>query len=125
MKGDRIVRCLGILGVSSLCAGVWAPSALAGPDLFVCNFFCDANDDVLRFNGTTGALLGTFVPTRSGGLTFPLGGTFGPDRNLYVSNPDADDVLRYNGITGAFITTFASNVEDAAGLAFGPDSNLY
>jgi WD40 repeat protein len=65
------------------------------------------------------------VPTRSGGLTFPLGGTLGPDRNLYVSNSDGDDVLRFNGTTGAFISTFASNVEDAAGLAFGPDSNLY
>ena len=124
MKHNKIARYLGILVVSSICVVLWVPSALAVPDLFVGNFFGET-DDVLRFNGTTGAFLGTFVPTGSGGLTFPLGGTFGPDGNLYVSNSNADDVLRYNRTTGAFLSTFASSVGDAAGLSFGPDSNLY
>ena len=40
-------------------------------DLFVGNFFGPGNEDVLRYNGTTGAFVSTFVPTGSGGLTFP------------------------------------------------------
>lgn len=94
-------------------------------DLFVGNFFGPGNEDVLRYNGTTGAFVSTFVPTGSGGLSFPLGGTFGPDGNLYVSDSDHEAVLRYNGTTGAFINAFVPNVEDPAGLRFGPDSNLY
>ncbi len=50
-------------------------------DLFVGNFF-DPNLNVLEYNATTGAFVRTFVPTGSGGLTFPLGGGFGPDGNF-------------------------------------------
>jgi hypothetical protein len=63
--------CIGIVDVPSVHA-----------DLFVGNFFGPGNEDVLRYNGTTGAFVSTFVPTGSGGLSFPLGGTFGPDNNL-------------------------------------------
>src|SRR6267143_1127370 len=107
-----------------LCIGlVHVPNAHA--DLFVGNFFGPGNEDVLRYNGTTGAFVSTFVPTGSGGLTFPLGGAFGPDGNLYVSDSDHETVLRYNGSTGSFINAFVPAVGDPAGLAFGPDSNLY
>ena len=109
-----LLLCLGILD---------APRVHA--DLFVGNFFGPGNEDVLRYNGTTGAFVSTFVPTGSGGLSFPLGGTFGPDGNLYVSDSDHEAVLRYNGTTGAFMNAFAQNVDDPAGLRFGPDSNLY
>jgi streptogramin lyase len=108
------------------CLGIWAvPNPCAASELFVGNFFGPTDLDVLRYDGSTGAFKDIFVPFKSGGLTFPLGGAFGPDKNLYVSNSDNDTVLRYNGTTGAFISTFATNVEDAAGLAFGPDQNLY
>ena len=118
-------RSLLLLAVSLLlCIGVFgAPSVHA--DLFVGNFFGPGNEDVLRYNATTGAFVSTFVPTLSGGLTFPLGGTFGPDGNLYVSDSDHEKVLRYNGTTGSFINAFVPAVGDPAGLAFGPDSNLY
>ena len=54
-----------------LCIGlVQVPNVHA--DLFVGNFFGPGNEDVLRYNGTTGAFVSTFVPTTSGGLTFPL-----------------------------------------------------
>src|SRR5215469_16210807 len=126
MKHSRITGYSVALGVCAVWAALWAPtSAFAAPDLFVGNFFGPGNEDVLRYNGTTGAFVGTFVPTGSGGLSFPLGGSFGPDSNLYVSNSDADNVLRYNGTMGAFLNVFASSVGDAAGLAFGPDGNLY
>lgn len=97
----------------------------ARADLLVGNFF-DPNLDVLRYDNA-GAFVGVFVPSLSGGLSFPLGGTFGPDGNFYVSDSDHDAVLRYNGSTGAFMDAFvpAGNAEDAAGLVFGPDGNLY
>src|SRR5207249_4230508 len=79
-----LLLCIGIVDVPSVHA-----------DLFVGNFFGPGNEDVLRYNGTTGAFVSTFVPTGSGGLSFPLGGTFGPDGNLYVSDSDHEKVLRY------------------------------
>jgi streptogramin lyase len=95
----------------------------AHADLLVGNFF-DPFLDVVRYQNS-GALVGTFVSTGSGGLSFPLGGTYGPDGNFYVSDSNQDAVLRYNGQTGAFMNVFAADAEDAAGLAFGPDGNLY
>lgn len=112
----RLAR--GLLGFVAITGFVASASA----DLLVGNFFSpDLN--VLRYSNT-GAFVGTFVPTGSGGLSFPLGGTFGPDGNFYVSDSDHENVLRYNGTTGAFIDIFGST-EDPAGLTFGPDGNLY
>jgi WD40 repeat protein len=123
---SQVVRHLSNLSAFFLCLCAWVlPGVCTATDLYVGNFFGPGNEDVLRYNGSTGASLGTFVPSGSGGLTFPLGGAFGPDGNLYVSNSDTDSVLRYNGGTGAFINTFTSPVEDAAGMKFGPDQNLY
>src|SRR6267143_1697619 len=110
-----------------LCIGlVHVPNAHA--DLFVGNFFGPGNEDVLRYNGTTGAFVSTFVPTTSGGLTFPLGGAFGPDSNLYVaSSSSPGEVSRFNGSTGAAIgASFGSGqLSNPEGLTFGPDGNLY
>jgi DNA-binding beta-propeller fold protein YncE len=91
-------------------------------------------DSVLRYDETTGAFAGAFVPTKSGGLRQPMGVAFGPDHNLYVaSGLEADqgtghrDVLRYNGTTGAFIDDFAdqNQLQSPRGILFGPDGNLY
>ncbi len=108
-----------------LCAAMLIlPGACTASELFVGNFFGNS-DVVLHYDGSTGAFKGVFVPFNSGGLTFPLGAAFGADGNFYVTNSNNDTVLRYNGSTGAFISTFATGVEDAAGLTFGPDHNLY
>jgi WD40 repeat protein len=104
------------------CAWVAACATAAYADLLVGNFF-SPELDVLRFSAT-GSFVGTFVTTGSGGLTFPLGGAFGPDGNFYVSDSDHENVLRYNGATGAFIDIFATT-DDPAGLVFGPGGDLF
>ena len=88
-------------------------------------------DNVLKFNGTTGAFLGTFVATDSGGLTSARGVAFGPDGNLYVASFGTNQILEYNGTSGAFIGVFASATGACSALAlprdltFGPNGNLF
>lgn len=70
------------------------------------------NDRVLRFNGTTGVLMGAFAS--GGGLHIPNFLVVGPDGNLYVVSNNyngggTQGVIRYNGATGAFIDQFATN----------------
>jgi ELWxxDGT repeat protein len=108
------------------------------------------NDSVLRYDGTTGEFVDTFVPRGSGGLNQPWFLRFGPhDGNLYVGSghfrgPGQEKaVLRYDGTTGMFIDTFvdsgppSENVAPDAndvterhglltsvhGISFGPDGN--
>jgi sugar lactone lactonase YvrE len=108
-------------------------------------------NNVMRFDGNTGNLLGEFIPAGSGGLSSPDTIVFGPDGNgdgksdIYIANGDkpgnsreagASSVLRYDGITGEFIDKFVGDnpntVADETGglfrpygLAFSPDGNLY
>jgi hypothetical protein len=101
------------------------PSAQA-VDLLVSSFF---TDQVLRYDGATGAFLNAFVAAGSGGLSGPARLIFGPDGHLYVSSIDTAQVLRYNGATGAFLDTFVAagsgGLNAPLGLAFGPDGHLY
>jgi DNA-binding beta-propeller fold protein YncE len=85
------------------------------------------NNRVLRYDGTTGAFIDTFVAPGSGGLGEPDGIVFGPDGNLYVSSRQTDNnVLRYDGINGAFLGVFTDRpVLAPDGVVFGPDGNLY
>ncbi len=87
---------------------------------------------VLRYDGTTGAYINTFVSQGSGGLSFggiPAGLGFGPDGNLFVASGATNQVLEYNGSTGAFVKSFVSagsgGLNYPAGLTFGPDGSLY
>ena len=99
-----------------------AAQALGG-DLFVSSV---GTDSVLRYNGATGAFVGTFTGAPA---AFPEGVIFGPDGNLYVSGGVGDGVKRFNGSTGAFIDNFvpshSGGLNGADGLTFGPDGNLY
>lgn len=100
-----------------------------GPDGNV--YVASNGGEVLRYNGTTGAYINTFVSQGSGGLAFSGGAglTFGPDGNLYVTSTSTNQILEYNGSTGAYITAFvpagSGGLSSPEGLTFGPDGNLY
>lgn len=82
---------------------------------------------VLKYNGVTGAPLGTFVTLPGGQNPGSLG--FGPDNNLYVSHLSGPSgVTKYDGTSGALIGEFATGFDDSNGPRnplFGPDGNLY
>lgn len=85
-------------------------------------------DQVLRYNGVTGAFDQVFVIAGDGGLDRPRGLTFGPDGRLYVSSSN-DRVLRYDGISGAFNAVFVAlgdgGLNGPSDLFFGPFNFLY
>jgi sugar lactone lactonase YvrE len=101
-----------------------------GPDgnLYVA---CRFTDQVLEYDGKTGAYLGVVIPaganpSGTNPLHAPWAVTFGPDGNLYVAGVLSNNVLRYNMTTGA-VDEFVSS---SAGLwhpriEFGPEGNLY
>ncbi len=105
--------------------GLSSPRGLVfGPDhnLYVSSF---NTDSILRYNGTTGQFMDTFVSDPGARFTALV---FGPDGNLYVSSGQGygSSVRRYEGTSGAFIDAFTSEFLDLpSGLAFGPDGNLY
>jgi DNA-binding beta-propeller fold protein YncE len=82
-------------------AGLLRPlNALFGPDG---NLYVDDGQAVaiLRFNGTTGAFIDTFVPGGRGGLAYGRGMVFDPDGGLYVGDA-GNGVHRYDA-QGNFI----------------------
>jgi len=95
-------------------------------DLLVSSF---ETDQILRYNGLTGAFKNAFVARGSGGLDGPTGFLFGPDKNLYVSSTLTSSILCYNGKTGDFIKTFvptrSGNLQYPRGLAFGTAGDLF
>ena len=84
-------------------------SSLSGPEglafgsdgyLYVTS---SGTDSILRFNGSTGAYVSTFVSSATAtsiGMKYPNNMHFGPDGNLYVSDFTTATILRFNGITG-------------------------
>ena len=95
-----LARCLAPL---ALLLGLAATPARA--DLFVSSSF---SDQVLEYNGTTGAFVSAFVAAGSGGLIGPASLVFGPNGDLFVSSFSTDQVLEYNGTTGAFVSAFVA-----------------
>src|SRR5262249_47088822 len=113
---------------------VFAPSVEdAGRlDLYVTGLLTNS---ISRFHGVTGAYLGEFVASGSGGVVYPGRLTFGPDGDLYVNSPWRGEgirtVARFQGPSGstpgAFIDTFVAagsgGLQTPWGLLFGPDGN--
>jgi hypothetical protein len=102
---------------------VWGPDG----NLYVGSLNGDA---VLRFDGTTGQLLGTFIGPESG-LDSPAGDglRFHTDGKLYVLSRDQAEVRRYDAVTGTFLDVFipsgSGGLAAATGLTVGPDGNWY
>ena len=82
-------------------------------------------DEVLAYDGTTGASLGVFAS--GGGLDNPVGLTFGPDGHLYVASGDSNEVLRYDGSDGSFLGVVVTGapLNGPRQINFGPDGLLY
>lgn len=103
--------------------GLSSPQSLVrGPDG---NLYINNQDKVLKYNGVTGASMGTFVDLTANSQSDAKTIAFGPDGKLYVGSGDTSSsgppgiVNRYNGSTGAFIDTFASGLVEPMSLAFG------
>jgi hypothetical protein len=93
------------------------------------------NDRILKYDGATGAFLGEFIASGTGGLDDPGAILFGPDRNsdgaddLYVSSFFTDNVLVFSGVDGTslgvFVATGSGGLDGPHDMEFGPDGHLY
>jgi sugar lactone lactonase YvrE len=80
-------------------------------------------DSVIRFDGKTGALMGTFA--ESVDLDGPIGMTFGPDGHLYVASALTNRVLRFDGETGAELGSLVTGILNPTGVITGEDDLIY
>src|SRR5262249_60480182 len=90
-------------------------------DLYVSSGIPDVGsggNQILRFDGATGAFKAVLDPANAAGLQDPEGLTFGTDGLLYVESADAGEILRYNPDTNTFVDKFVA-AANSGGLA-GP-----
>ena len=80
-------------------------------------------NSVLRYDGTSGASMGAFVPAGRG-LTNPSGLAFGPEGDLYVANGSDNRVKQFNGTTGMAVRTF-SGLSDPQSVTFRDDGIMF
>lgn len=94
------------------------------PELYVSG---RSSFNVVRYDGATGAPLGEYVASGSGGLSWPEGLTFDPSGNfLFVASKGSGQVLKYNAHTGTFLGVGASaNLNGPKDVKFGPDGLMY
>jgi hypothetical protein len=96
-----------------------------GPDgnLYVASF---STNTVNKYDATTGAYLGAFVPAGSGGLNGPNFLVFRPDGFLYVTSQAGGAVNRYSATTGAFDSEVLQDptFSGAGGQSWDANGNL-
>jgi DNA-binding beta-propeller fold protein YncE len=97
-----------------------------GPDG---NLYAASSAGIVRYNGQTGAAMGTFIPLGTGGLAQPTAMIFGPDGALYVGSSANHSVLKFDGASGAFIGIFiaagSGGLNQPMDFAYGPDGKFY
>ncbi|MFO0908329.1 MAG: NHL repeat-containing protein [Isosphaeraceae bacterium] len=113
--------------------GVFASTPLVNPRGIAIGpnnnvFVNDLNGGVYQFNGTTGALVNTFVAP--GTIGAPHGMTFGSNGNLYVASLTGNSILQYQGPGGGSPGTLVSTINTGGlnaptGIAFGLTGDLY
>lgn len=103
-------------------AGFFVVSGTWADDLLVCDLL---GDQVLRYDGTTGAFLGIFA---SGPIDGPEGITVGPDGNVYVASEYSSNVTKWSptgAYLGEFVSPGAGGLTGEQDLEFGLDGHLY
>jgi sugar lactone lactonase YvrE len=124
-EGDATFRYFDhFIPVQSRLGGPRGQAFGADGNLYVASRF---TNEVLKYDGKTGAYLGVVVPSGSFGLHAPWALTFGPDGNLYVGGVLSNNVVRYNMTTGAIdeFLPSSSGVYNPDGLTFDSVGNLY
>lgn len=97
---------------------LFSASAFAEEDMLVCSLL---SDQVLRYDGATGAYKGVFADTHIDG---PEGITVGPDGNVYVASEYSGNITKW-APDGTFLSEFVPSMAGWEDLEFGPDGHLY
>ncbi len=94
-------------------------------NLFVVSWGNDGSDgNVQKFDATTGAFQGIFIPTGRGGLRGPVN-IWIDNGELFVVDWSLGRVLRFDKQTGAFNGTFITGLTRTEGFTFGVDGSIY
>jgi hypothetical protein len=88
-----------------------------------------ATDEVLRYDGRSGAFMGALISAGSGGLDYPVSMLYAPDGTLLVTSQLSSEVLRYDSTNGTFLGEFvpagSGGLNGPSDIAYGPDGLLY
>jgi sugar lactone lactonase YvrE len=95
-----------------------------------------STNKILKFDGTDGHFISTFVPPNTFLNAPDLGTVLGPDGNIYKENFGANSVLRFDPVTGDplpadgqtganFVPPGSGGLSGTEGIDFGADGNLY